>query len=35
MGLNIYTVCRLQGEDITGRAVDEQETQDNVNVSRN
>lgn len=31
MGLNIYTVCRLQGEDI---AVKEQETRENVNVSR-
>lgn len=34
MGLNIYTVCRLQGEDIAGRAGEEQGTQENVNVSR-
>lgn len=27
MGLNIYTVCRLQGGDIKGRAAEEQETQ--------
>ena len=39
MGLNIYTVCRLQGEDLTGAGQEEegeegQETRENVNPGR-